>query len=72
MKNIFNAFYSHKSVLKYFKPESQINTTTVLPLKDDLSSSTAAATLAPDEKPGLKYSSLGHFMKKLYYHESTK
>jgi len=51
MKNIFNAFYSHKSVLKYFKPESQINTTAVLPLKEDLSSAAAAATLAPDQKP---------------------
>jgi hypothetical protein len=58
MKNIFNAFYSHKSVLKYFKPESQINTTAVLPLKEDLSSSTAAATLAPDEKPAKIPSSL--------------
>ena len=52
--------YSHKSVLRYFKPESQINTAAVLPLNEELSSSTATATLAPDEKPAKRPSSLAN------------
>ena len=39
--------YTHKSVLKYFNPESQRITAIALPLKDVRSKCKAAATLAP-------------------------
>ena len=42
---------AHKSVLRYFNPESLISTATVLPWCVVLNSLSAAATLAPDENP---------------------
>ena len=52
------AHFSQRSVLRYFRPESQINTTAVFPSKSVVSNSKAAAILAPDEKPAKIPSSL--------------
>lgn len=48
----------HKSVLRYFKPESQIVVTIVFPRSGLRSNWRAAATLAPDENPANIPSSL--------------
>ena len=48
---VHQLFYSHRSVLKYFNPESLMVVAMVFPFKGPFSNSIAAATLAPEENP---------------------